>query len=282
MAYLARVVEIIIASPGDVSEERQIVREVVAEWNAAYARERAVILHPVGWETHSSPELSGRPQQLINDRLLTPADILVGIFWTRVGSPTGKAISGSIEEIDEHRMKGKPVMLYFSKVPVVLDSLDQAQYEQLTEFKKWALTEGLVESFESHDDFRNKFRQQLPILLRDNPYLKEVLAEDTRSDGGLDAAAGGPRTLNLGADARALLTAAVADRRGSLMVVQLLRGTEITVGRQRFGDPANQRSVAQWEAAVEELRDGGLIRDTTGGGVYTVTDAGYRLVETTS
>src|ERR1039458_1446912 len=125
MAYDAKVVEIIIASPSDVADERQIVRDVIAEWNAVYARDRTVVLLPVGWETHSSPELGGRPQQIINDRLLAHADVLVGIFWTRVGSPTGKAISGSIEEIEEHHRQGKPVMLYFSNVPVALNSVDQ-------------------------------------------------------------------------------------------------------------------------------------------------------------
>jgi hypothetical protein len=84
MAYDAKIIEIIIASPSDVAEERQIVRDVVMEWNAVHARHRSVALLPVSWETHSSPELGGRPQQMINDRLLAHADLLVGIFWTRV------------------------------------------------------------------------------------------------------------------------------------------------------------------------------------------------------
>jgi hypothetical protein len=29
-----------------------------------------VLLHPVGWETHSSPDLSAPAQELINDRVL--------------------------------------------------------------------------------------------------------------------------------------------------------------------------------------------------------------------
>jgi hypothetical protein len=171
MAYDAKVIEIIIASPNDVKEERQIVRDIIGEWNAVHARDRSVVLLPLAWETHSSPELSGRPQQLINDRLLAHADILVGIFWTRVGTPTGKAVSGSIEEIEEHHRSGKPVMLYFSDVPVAPDSVDREQYAKLTEFKR-AQGEGLVEYFGNREDFRNKFHHQLPLTLRDNEYLK--------------------------------------------------------------------------------------------------------------
>ena len=123
MAYDAKVVEIMIACPSDVAAERDIVRDVIAAWNAIHARDRTVVLLPVSWDTHSSPELAGRPQQMINERLLANVDILIGIFWTRVGTPTGKAISGSVEEIEGHHKKGKPVMLYFSSAPVVPDSL---------------------------------------------------------------------------------------------------------------------------------------------------------------
>jgi hypothetical protein len=177
VSYHAQVVQIMIASPNDVAREHQLVRDVIDEWNAVYARWRAIVLLPITWETHSSPELSGRPQQMINDRLLVYADILVGIFWTRVGSPTGRAISGSVEEIEEHRRQGKPVMLYFSNVPVAPDGVDRQQYATLMEFKVWAKGEGLVENFDSHADFRDKFRRQLQIALRDNAYLSGVLAE---------------------------------------------------------------------------------------------------------
>jgi hypothetical protein len=177
MTYIANVVEIMIASPSDVAEERQIVRDIIGEWNALHARDRSVVLLPLAWETHSSPELSGRPQQLINERVLSHADILVGIFWTRVGSPTGKAISGSIEEIEEHRRQGKPVMLYFSNVPAAPDSIDQEQYAKLRALKRWEREEGLVEEFSSHDDFRDKFRRHLSLAIRDNEYLKRSLAE---------------------------------------------------------------------------------------------------------
>jgi hypothetical protein len=30
-------------------------------------------------------------------------DILMGVFWTRLGTPTGKAPSGTVEEIEHFR-----------------------------------------------------------------------------------------------------------------------------------------------------------------------------------
>jgi hypothetical protein len=279
MAYDAKVIEIIIASPSDVDAERGIVREVIAEWNAVHARERHVVLLSMSWETHSSPELSGRPQQIINDRLLAHADLLVGIFWTRVGSLTGKAISGSIEEIEEHRRKKKPIMLYFSEVPVILDSVDQGQYSQLTKFKTWARSAGLVESIASRDDFRNKFQRQLQITLRDNPYLKNLLPQNS---GAAHDAMGlsVPQRAGISSDARELLSAAVAAQHGNIMIHRGGGGTTVHVGQQTFGEESH-RSAARWEGALRELRDRGLVNDPPSGRgiVFEVTDAGHRLIE---
>ena len=44
-----------IASPGDVQAERDIVRDVVHEWNAVNAVRRGMVLLPVGWETDLAP-----------------------------------------------------------------------------------------------------------------------------------------------------------------------------------------------------------------------------------
>ena len=40
MAFLAKVYKIMIASPSDVAKERNIVRDVIAEWNAIHGEKR--------------------------------------------------------------------------------------------------------------------------------------------------------------------------------------------------------------------------------------------------
>ena len=89
---------------------------------------------PLGWETHATPEMGDRPQAIINGQLLKKADLLIAIFWTRIGSPTGAAKSGTVEEIEEHIGAGKPAMIYFSSAPVRPDSIDEKQYSALREF----------------------------------------------------------------------------------------------------------------------------------------------------
>src|SRR5580658_3645242 len=108
MPYDARVVKVMIASPGDVSAERQLARDVFYEWNSIHSEDRGLVLLPIGWETHSTPEMGDRPQAIINRQVLADCDLLVAMFWTRIGSPTGTSVSGTVEEIEEHRRLGKP------------------------------------------------------------------------------------------------------------------------------------------------------------------------------
>ena len=86
MSYTARVVKVMIASPSDVAKERQLIRDVIQEWNAIHAEDRRIVLMPVGWETHSAPDMGDRPQAIINKQLLKSCDLLVAVFWTRVFS----------------------------------------------------------------------------------------------------------------------------------------------------------------------------------------------------
>ena len=272
MAYDARVIEVMVASPSDVADERRIVREVISEWNAVHSRERRAVLMATGWETHSSPELSGRPQQLINERVLAHSDLLVGIFWTRVGSPTGKAISGSVEEIEEHLGAGKPVMLYFSEAPVKADSVDDGQYKQLKAFKAWAIDRGLVATYENVAAFRSAFSRDLQMALRDNQYLRDNLRANEPPVAGDFR----PREPALSPEAFELLKAGADDPQGYVLMHRTYDGLNIGNKKRSFGEPGNRREMAKWEAALEELEERGYLRDNTGKRVmFEVTASGY-------
>lgn len=136
MSYNAEVYNVMIASPCDVNEERKIVREVIYDWNNINADIRKIVLLPLGWEYNSVPSSDAPPQEILNEQIVTKADILVGIFWTRIGTPTGKAISGTVEEIEYHIGFGKPAMLYFSTKPFDQGRIDKEQFEAVNKFKQ--------------------------------------------------------------------------------------------------------------------------------------------------
>ncbi len=279
MAYDAKVLPVMIASPSDVEDERDIVRRELAEWNTIYSKPQAAVLMPVGWETHSSPELAGRPQEIINERLLKDADLLVGIFWTRVGSHTGKAISGSVEEIEKHLEAEKPVLLYFSEAPVHPASVVKEQFEALQEFKAWAMQRGLVESFASAEDFASKFRRGLALTLRDNSYLQSCLAKPAEVVGAVVPAGEVAQQENqLSSDEEEVLKAA-AQSGGHVMMLRHLGGTAIQAGGRNFAG-GGQREAARWSAAVQGLLAAGLLESRgVKGEVFAVTHAGYQFAE---
>ncbi len=163
--YEAKVYHVMIASPGDVVDEPGIAREIVHEWNVINAEHQARVLMPTSWDTHSSPEMGDRAQGVINKQVLKNADLLIALFWTRIGSPTGKAESGTVEEIEEHLAAGKPAMIYFSSAPVAPDMIDREQYDAVLAFKRDCFGRGLVRTYESLSDFRQKLTRELALTV---------------------------------------------------------------------------------------------------------------------
>ena len=166
MAYEAKVFRILIASPSDVVDERDIAVKTIQEWNDLNSPERRIVMLPLRWETHSAPEYGTRPQEVINRLVVDHCDLVIGIFWTRVGTPTGVAESGTLEEIERVANQGKPVMLYFSQVRQDPNNIDLAQLAKLRDFRQKVLPKALVESFTSQIEFRDKLAKQLEIQLR--------------------------------------------------------------------------------------------------------------------
>lgn len=165
MSFDAKVFRVLIASPGDVGEERNVIPEIINEWNAVSAASAKSILMPVKWESHAAPLLGNRPQAIINEQLVNECDLLVGVFWTRIGTHTGVAVSGTAEEIEQFVALKKPVMLYFSQSPIDPEKIEIDQFTVLRSFKEKMRLVGLTESYSGIPDFRQKFSRQLAINL---------------------------------------------------------------------------------------------------------------------
>jgi len=232
LAYNATIIPVMIASPGDVSEERDIVREVIHDWNDVNAAASRIVLIPVGWETHSSPELGVRPQELINSRLLKNCDLLIGVFWTRLGTPTGKAESGTVEEIEEHVSPGKPAMIYFSSKPVAPQSIDSEQYSVVQGFKARCKELGLIEEFDDINEFRAKLAKHVQFCLRDNDYIKMILEQSTDGAAIQEPAPAPLPEYQLSEEAQTLLKAAAARNDGSILKIATFAGRTIRAGAQ--------------------------------------------------
>jgi len=284
MTYTATVLPVMIASPGDVLEHRQAIRDVLQDWNYVNSLHTNVVLMPVAWETHASSELGTKAQELINERILKDCDLLVAVFWTRLGTPTSRSLSGSVEEIQRHLDAGKPAMVYFSTAPVAPEALDIEQFKLLGEFKAWCHDKGLTKDFANPEEFRQMFARELQIALRSNPYLSAIV-EGARAIPGVGKPtvvqdAGPDDDLHLSQEAQELLLEAAADNNGTILKSRTFDGQSIQTNGRIFGDPGDRRSEARWEYALDQLVSLGLVIERGfKGEFFEVAEPGYQLAE---
>jgi Domain of unknown function (DUF4062) len=167
MSFNSETYRIFIGSPSDLAEERKAAADAINQWNALNAFAESVVLLPVMWETHALPQSGVRPQDAINRQLVAECDALIGMFWTKLGTSTGVAESGTVEEIDQFVAGGKPAILYFSNRPISPDRIDLKQLEKLTEFKEATYKNALIGRFDGIADLRHKLLSHLTRLVRE-------------------------------------------------------------------------------------------------------------------
>ena len=292
MPYPATVFQVMIASPGDVAEEREKARELIHQWNANHSREKGIVLLPADWTTHASPEMSDRPQEIINRQVLEDSELLVGIFWTRLGTPTGEAPSGTVEEIEKHTAAGKPAMLYFSSKPRMPDGIDQDQYSRLKEFKKEQEQKGLCCGFDSIQDFESQFRNHLHRTIINHEYFKEkmtscepnislgTLLNGAKIDLGRVSDESEKRISDLAAK---ILKRASLRSDGKIQQVEPREGgTMIRIGLGFIiKDRSSNRKLADAISAINELESSALLskRRTKDGYEYLLTKKGYEYAD---
>jgi hypothetical protein len=164
--FKADTYRVMIASPSDLPEERQIATNAINEWNALHSAAESVVLLPVKWETHATPTSGARPQQAINDQLVAKCDIVLGMFWTKIGTSTGVAESGTVEEIDQFVAAAKPALLYFSSRPIDPNKIDMKQHKKLKAFKSATYKKALVGSFSRLEELRQTLIRDLTAQVR--------------------------------------------------------------------------------------------------------------------
>jgi hypothetical protein len=85
---------------------------------------------------------------------------------------------------------------------------------------------------------------------------------------------------SLSDEARALLLEASADRGGVIMMLRSTAGVHIQTNGKQMMSAGDPRAAAIWKAAVEELRDAGLIEPRGNKGeIFGLTAKGYKRAE---
>jgi len=168
MARSETIISVFVASPGDVSDERFALESIISELNRTWSRSLNLRLELVKWETDIHPGFGKYPQDVINQQLNDEYDIFIALFWSKIGSPTDVAESGTIEEFERAYKKYKidpsslDIMVYFKDQAIPPSKMDFVQLQKLQSLKEQMGEKGgLYWTFDSTEDFENLLRGHL-------------------------------------------------------------------------------------------------------------------------
>lgn len=171
MSRQIQIFQIFVASPSDVSDERNILETVVIQLNQAWGSSLGIAFELVRWETNVHPSFSDDPQSVINDQVPQDYDVFIGILWSRIGTKTPRAQSGTIEEFErayarfKSTGKSPEIMLYFKDAPIAPSKIDSVQVGKVQEFRQ-SLSDkgGLYSMFEDQASFESSVRAHLSAV----------------------------------------------------------------------------------------------------------------------
>src|SRR5215211_366554 len=114
--------------------------------------------------------------------------LFLGIMWNRLGTPTPRAASGTVEEferaVEARKQKGQPeIWFYFRESPSKLDTEEQLeQRKRVLEFKKHVEANGMPWPYKNPTDFRNKFNRQMVLWLNARARMMAALPTDLQQN----------------------------------------------------------------------------------------------------
>lgn len=109
-------ITVLISCPGDVHEHKLRAAGVVREIDA-YTRKLGIVAREWTYEIDGRPGVGTDAQDVLKDQIPGDYDIYVGIMSERLGTPTGRAASGTVEEfLDAEKRRettGRPEIFFY-------------------------------------------------------------------------------------------------------------------------------------------------------------------------
>jgi tetratricopeptide (TPR) repeat protein len=170
LAEHTRRLRVVLVAPDDVDLEIDALKDVIQQANN-WRPDAPVDVW--WWRTDSGPglHLEG-PQGLADDRMrVADADLVVAVFWARLGTAVHDAPSGTAHELMKSwqawRAKGRPdVWVYFSTRDVPQHAALDEQFAALNQFRRTLPAEQGTWDFRDSEDLRSTFTAHLGNWLR--------------------------------------------------------------------------------------------------------------------
>lgn len=160
-------IKLALCGPSDVAKEVGFAQKVIDEWNRTNAESRGVTIRHSHWSTDTFPDASRSGQNAINKQMIDQAGIIVAIFWSRIGTPTSVAESGTVEEIRRGIALNRKVLVYFSNLEPLPANADESQVERLWNFRQELRATSSCWSFQSRNQFREEFTTHLALAMNE-------------------------------------------------------------------------------------------------------------------
>jgi hypothetical protein len=162
-----RAVTVFLSCPGDLARAKDELTAVVHAV-ANHFRPHGIYLAPWRYDPQAVPGVGMDAQEVVS-RQMPDYDIYVGLLCGRVGTPTRRALSGTLEEFGDAKERfldsGRPQILFYfcAEEPAAANAEDEKQLLQVREFRRHF--PGLFATFQNVDELGALFRGHLIDLV---------------------------------------------------------------------------------------------------------------------
>lgn len=173
---------ILISCPSDIAKDKYIVDEAVKKINEENASFNNIQFDVKYWNENVLYSY-GTPQQIINKNIVYESDIVIALFGTKLGTPTDKYESGTIEEIEIMIKNEKQVFVCFSEKDIMLTSdADEEYLKNIIKVKQFKKTyNGLYITYKNGNQLKENIENQLRL------YLNKINNEASKNEIGCDS-----------------------------------------------------------------------------------------------
>lgn len=159
-----------LGSPSDMSDERGIVSKVIARLNVQIGTPGGFLIDLVESPETTHPGVGSEVQEVVN-RQIGRCDIYVFLFWKRLGTPTKRHLSGTVEEFEYAYKqwtedKDTEILVYLSKRPFYPSPSDLLEFPRVLSFQNEMSPKGvLFHDFKSLGELENKLSIHLAQII---------------------------------------------------------------------------------------------------------------------
>lgn len=170
--------DLLISCPSDVSDYVDVLEKEVYRFNNTFGRANNLILRPRHFSNDVYSDFGDQPQSKINQQIVDSSDMVVGVFWTRFGTPTENYGSGTEEELERMLSNNKKVFLYFLNKPIAPDSINYSQLGKVKRFKEKNKNRSIYFTVNDEVSLAKRFTQDLELY-----FFEKIRSEELEKIG---------------------------------------------------------------------------------------------------